>query len=269
MVRPTCPVNGEGIGKMQAGIARTGRTILALFVAAAMVLSVMFLLAEPAEAEHEPPDDIVEQETGSNDAPYWENYLEGIGVEDASCEKLDIAADEAFVMPAEPAGEDWAAVIVKQATTNFVYLNPDAGHSYPSTDAQGPGYSHIIVCSVEEPEEEETTTTEAEETTTTEAEETTTTEAEETTTTQAEETTTTVEILDSTVTTEDTTTTTVEILDSTLTTEASTTSSIEDEVLGTEVLPFTGVDNDLLALLAGSLAMLGSLVLIASRRVED
>jgi hypothetical protein len=260
MVRPTCPVNGEGIGKMQAGIARTGRTILALFVAAAMVLSVMFLLAEPAEAEHEPPDDIVEQETGSNDAPYWENYLEGIGVEDASCEKLDIAADEAFVMPAEPAGEDWAAVIVKQATTNFVYLNPDAGHSYPSTDAQGPGYSHIIVCSVEEPEEEETTTTEAEETTTTEAEETTTT---------VEQTTTTVEILDSTVTTEDTTTTTVEILDSTLTTEASTTSSIEDEVLGTEVLPFTGVDNDLLALLAGSLAMLGSLVLIASRRVED
>jgi LPXTG-motif cell wall-anchored protein len=61
----------------------------------------------------------------------------------------------------------------------------------------------------------------------------------------------------------------VEILDSTITTAASTTSSIEDEVLGTEVLPFTGVDNDLLALLAGSLAMLGSLVLIASRRVED
>jgi hypothetical protein len=42
---------------MQAGIARTGRTTLAAIVAALMMLSVMFLLAGPAEADHQPPDD--------------------------------------------------------------------------------------------------------------------------------------------------------------------------------------------------------------------
>ncbi|HXV70305.1 MAG TPA: LPXTG cell wall anchor domain-containing protein, partial [Acidimicrobiia bacterium] len=107
-----------------------------------------------------------------------------------------------------------------------------------------------------------TTTTEAE-TTTTEAE-TTTTEAEETTTTQAEETTTTVE---------DTTTTTIgdEVLPTVITTStvADPTTTAADEVLDTHVLPFTGSDNDMLALLAGGLGLLGALVLASTRRMEE
>ena len=249
---------------MQAGIARTGRTILALFVAAAMVLSVMFLLADPATAEH--IDDTgtlqsncVEFQEGTTGVKSPPDFLD-----------VDITLDSWADTPGDPHTVNFT--ITGLAVNQFVDISVKSGseQSGAGTEEDGPylngshsftnsfqqAISHIRLCVFEDT----TTTTEAEETTTTEAEETTTT---------VEQTTTTVEILDSTVTTEDTTTTTVEILDSTLTTEASTTSSIEDEVLGTEVLPFTGVDNDLLALLAGSLAMLGSLVLIASRRVED
>jgi hypothetical protein len=136
-------------------------------------------------------------------------------------------------------------LVVKQATDNYVFLDPVPNHDYPSTGDQAPGFSHAMECYAPEPEDT---------TTTTEAEETTTTTVEDTTTTTVEDTTTTVEILDSTVTTAPAET---------------TTSSIEDEVLGTEVLPFTGLDNDLLALLAGSLGLLGALVLISSRRIED
>ena len=249
---------------MQAGIARTGRTILALFVAAAMVLSVMFLLADPATAEH--IDDTgtlqsncVEFQEGTTGVKSPPDFLD-----------VDITLDSWADTPGDPHTVNFT--ITGLADNQFVDISVKSGseQSGAGTEEDGPylngshsftnsfqqAISHIRLCVFEDT----TTTTEAEETTTTEAEETTTT---------VEQTTTTVEILDSTVTTEDTTTTTVEILDSTITTEASTTSSIEDEVLGTEVLPFTGVDNDLLALLAGSLAMLGSLVLIASRRVED
>ncbi|MFZ0012960.1 MAG: LPXTG cell wall anchor domain-containing protein [Acidimicrobiia bacterium] len=99
---------------------------------------------------------------------------------------------------------------------------------------------------------------------------TTTSQPEETTTTsQPEESTTTLDIGGSTVTTApESTTTTVKVLDSTLVND-STTTSIEDEVLDTEVLPFTGADNDMLALLAAGLGMLGTLVLVATRKMED
>ena len=235
---------------MQAGIARTGRTILALFVAAAMVLSVMFLLADPAEADHV---DSWPSTAEANHSDFWEAWgAIHEGEDDWTCDKDETGSNDPYVLGDPPTGEVWRLIVVKAGNDiNDLHWNPSSGDEFEHSVQNG--WSHVIYCSRPEPEEEETTTTEAEETTTTEA----------------EETTTTVEILDSTVTTEDTTTTTVEILDSTITTEASTTSSIEDEVLGTEVLPFTGVDNDLLALLAGSLAMLGSLVLIASRRVED
>jgi hypothetical protein len=125
-------------------------------------------------------------------------------------------------MPAEPEGEDWVLLVVKQGSgdgANNVYYDPVAGHSYPSVQ-NGPGYSHIIVCSVEEPEE--TTTTTLAETTTT---------VEDTTTTSVEDTTTT--------TVEDTTTTTVE--DSTTTTVEDTTTTIPDEVLA---LVFVTVDGE-------------------------
>jgi hypothetical protein len=195
---------------MQAGNAQIGRTILAALTAAVLVMSMVFLLANPAEANHQPPDDIVAHVSGSNgtNSPgYWVDYLANErGITDAACAKLDVADDEAFVMPSEPDGRDWVLLVVKQANDNYVYYDPVAGHSYPSTGDQAPGYSHIMVCSVEEPEPT-TTTTEPEETTTTVPEETTTTVPEETTTTVPEETTTTVPEETTTTVPEETTTT--------------------------------------------------------------
>ncbi|HEX9847330.1 MAG TPA: hypothetical protein VGB33_02815 [Acidimicrobiia bacterium] len=235
---------------MEAGIVRGGRTLLALLTAAALVASMLFLLAGTAEANHEPPDDIFEQEAGSNDAPYWVDYLEDVrGITDATCEKIDQAADEAFVMPSPPSGQVWVLLDVKQATTNYVYYDPVAGHSYPSLGQQAPGYSHIIVCYAPEPPPTTTSTTVPEETTTVPEE--TTTLPEETTTTVGE------------------TTTTVEILETTLTSAPTTSSTVEDEVLGKEVLPFTGLETGELAIVASALALLGSLVLLSARRAED
>jgi LPXTG-motif cell wall-anchored protein len=134
----------------------------------------------------------------------------------------------------------------------------NGSHSYSNSFQNA--ISHVRLCVFEET----TTTTEAT-TTTTEAEETTTTEAEETTTTTVEDTTTT--------TVEDTTTTTIgdEVLPTVITTSttAAPTTTAEDEVLDTEVLPFTGGDNDMLALLAGGLGLLGALVLASTRRMEE
>jgi LPXTG-motif cell wall-anchored protein len=71
----------------------------------------------------------------------------------------------------------------------------------------------------------------------------------------------------STTTVEDPTTTTIgdEVLGSSITAAPSTT--VEDEVLA-EDLPLTGVNRDHLALLAGGLALIGALILAATRRVE-
>ena len=150
MVRPTRPKLGRD-GNMKAGIARTGRTTLAALLAAGLVASLLFVIAEPpALANHVPPDDIVEQVQGSNGADYWEDYLLEVRGIDGTCWKIEEAADTAWVMPQEPAGEDWVLLVVKQATTNYVYYDPVAGHTYPATGNQGPGYSHIMVCSVEE-----------------------------------------------------------------------------------------------------------------------
>ena len=52
-------------------------------------------------------------------------------------------------------------------------------------------------------------------------------------------------------------------------TASDTTPTEEVEVLGTDVLPLTGSDSDLLALAALALAALGGLVLVAARRVGE
>ena len=172
---------------MEAGIARYGRTILAALSAALMVLSMMFVLAAPADAEHDPHEDTVANDgpAGTNDAPFWVNYLETErGITGATCVKISQDGDEAWIMPPEPDGEDWVLLVVKQGDTNFVFYDPIAGHAYPSAGDNAPGFSHILVCSVEEPED--TTTTTEEDTTTTTEEDTTTTTEEDTTTTQPE-----------------------------------------------------------------------------------
>ncbi|HET9259222.1 MAG TPA: hypothetical protein VFP42_03755 [Acidimicrobiia bacterium] len=247
--------------KVQAGTALLGRRLLAAFVAVMLMASVMLLFSgSPAQADHVDPDDIVANDgpAGTNDAPYWETYLATErGITDGTCSKINSASDDAWVMPAEPAGEDWVLLVVKQGDTNYVFYDPVAGHTYPSEGPNAPGHSHIIVCSAPEPEE--TTTTTVEDTTTTSVEDTTTTSVEDTTTTTVEDTTTTT-VEDTTTSIED------EVLDTTITTAPSTT--IEDEVLAEE-LPLTGVDTDLLALLAGGLGLMGALVLAATRHIEE
>lgn len=101
------------------------------------------------------------------------------------------------------------------------------------------GFDVEIDCDSNDPT---TTTTEA--TTTTLPEETTTTVAETTTTVEVEET-------------------------STTAPPETTTSSVEDTVLGTEVLPFTGAQNEWTVWIAGVLTVIGSLVVVAARRIED
>jgi hypothetical protein len=239
---------------MQAGITRiNGRLLLALLTAIAMVVSVFVLVASPAGADHEPPDDEVAHDGpgGTNETAFWVSYLESErGITDASCQKSEENGDQAFVMPAAPAGGVWVLLVVKQANTNWVYYDPEPGHSYPAAGQQGPGFSHVIMCSVKLPT---TTTTEA---TTTTTEATTTTTEETTTTTEPEETTTTT--IEDEVLGEEVTTTQPE----------ETTTTVEDEVLAEE-LPFTGIDTGGLAIIASAMASLGLLVTLSARRIED
>lgn len=68
----------------------------------------------------------------------------------------------------------------------------------------------------------------------------------------------------------DATTTTAEVSDiEVTTTEGSTTSSIEDEVKGTEVLPFTGAENSQIGLLAMALVASGLLLVVGTQRADD
>ena len=139
---------------MKAGTAKVGRSALAILTVISMAMSLMLLLTGTAEANHVQPDDTVANDgpAGTNDAPYWENYLASErGITNAECSKINQSSGSAWVMPAAPEGEDWVLLVVKQGTTNFVYYDPVAGHTYPSVGENAPGYSHIIVCSAEEP----------------------------------------------------------------------------------------------------------------------
>jgi hypothetical protein len=268
-----------------------------------LVAAVIMLFSGTALADHTPADDTHESVPGdgSNEAPFWVDYLDDVrGIEGASCTKLSQSSGDAFVMPAEPAGEDWVLLVVKQATTNYIYYDPIAGHEYPSEGDNAPGHSHLIVCSVEEPEEtttttEETTTTVEATTTTVEATTTTeeaTTTTEEATTTSVEETTTSSSAtssstsVDDTTTTsaDDSTTTSAEVLETTLTTSESTTSSSDPSttatvqgivvttapsVSATDDLPFTGMAGEALVGLAVVLLGLGAALLTMTRKVDE
>jgi hypothetical protein len=88
----------------------------------------------------------------------------------------------------------------------------------------------------------------------------------------AEETTTTAEVLPTEVTTSTTleTTTTAEVSPTeATTTQPPTSTTIEAEVLDTEVLPFTGSEDDLLALLAVGLLASGAVLVVSMRRAGD
>jgi hypothetical protein len=67
----------------------------------------------------------------------------------------------------------------------------------------------------------------------------------------------------------DETSTTAEVAPAEVTSTLAPSSSIEDEVLGTEVLPFTGTADSRMGLLALAILAAGALLLAASRRVDD
>jgi len=230
---------------MQAGTALLGRRLLAAFVAVMLVASVMFLLAGPAQADHIPdtgqlPDNCVEFQEGDTgtESP--------VGFPD-----VDITVDSWDDTPADPhtvdftisglSGGEYVDLSVKSGT-GVQEPGPYGNGSHTFSNEVQNAISHVRLCVFVQ----DTTTTTVEDTTTTTVEDTTTTTVEDTTTTTIED----------------------EVLPTTITTLATTT-TVADEVLDEEVLPFTGVDTDMLALLAGSLGLLGGMVLLATRRVEE
>jgi hypothetical protein len=253
------------------------RMTLAGLTLALTLVTVMLPLV--AGADHLSPNAQVPNSGPANEGPFWESYLETVrGIEDASCTKISQNGSTAFVMPAEPVGEDWVLVVIKQGETNFVYYDPDAGHSYPSVGQNAPGFSHVIVCSVEEQVTtttvDDTTTTTVDDTTTTTADDTTTTTVDDTTTTTADDTTTTT-VGDTTTTIDPGTTTTIddEVLGTIITsTTIGTPSTIADEVAGTTIvageLPFTGFDGEMFGQLALAILVLGLLTLLVAKSVR-
>ena len=226
---------------MQAGTALIGRRLLAAFVAVMLMASVMLLFAESAAGQEGNPPSV---ECASD---LWNNEYWKIQVNDGSLGQIETSEPGAISLSTDGSwtnNTDWEVfrIIMKvgQGTGSDVIHEPPVN----PIDLTLNGLSHVTFCFTET-----TTTTEPEDTTTT---------------TQAEETTTTVE---------DTTTTTIEdeVLPTVITTSttAAPTTTVEDEVLDTEVLPFTGGENDMLALLAGGLGLLGALVLASTRRMEE
>jgi hypothetical protein len=248
---------------MQAGIARMGRIGLALMTALALVLSVVILLAGPAQADHIPetgpvPSNCVKfdyPETGTKSPPDFP----GVSI------TLDAWADTPhdphtvkFTISGLGAGQ-WVEIGTKSGTNPGEESGPYLNGSHSFTSELQQAISHVTLC-VFEPA---TTTTTTEETTTTTEETTTTTEPEETTTT-TEATTTTSEPEETTTTIED------EVLGEVVTTTQpeETTTTVEDEVLS-EQLPFTGIENEGLAIMAAALTTLGLLVTLSARRIEE
>ena len=238
------------------------RRLLALLTATCLAMAMILLYAGPAMADHAEPDDIIAQVNGpdgTNETPYWVNYLATErDIDDASCTKLNQDSEAAFVMPAAPDGEEWVLLVVKQATDNYVYFDPVAGHTYPSTGSQAPGYSHLIVCSVEGTPPSTTTTMP----TSTSSSEPTTTTTEPTTTTTIESTTTSTEP-EATCEDADYALANPDECDEVLPTIVTTTT-----IAGSD-LPLTGARADMLFGLAMVLMAMGLGVLTLTRGVRD
>jgi hypothetical protein len=225
------------------------RAGLALIVVAGMVMSAALVLASPAAGQGNPPS----EECASAD-PLWNGDYWKIQVNDGSLGSIEAEPDDGIItLNADGSwtnnhDSDVFRIILKVGQG----VGSDVVHEPPVNpiDLNLNGLSHVTFCFTDPP----TTTTTVEETTTTAVEETTTTAAEETTTTVAEETTTTVEILETTLTTAPAET---------------TSSSVADTVLGTEVLPFTGVESEWTFWLATILALTGGLLVYGAKRAED
>jgi hypothetical protein len=321
---------------MQAGIARSnGRTFLAALTAAVLVMSMVVLFANPAEADHI-------DSTGQVQSNCVEFQVTTTGTKSPSdYPGVSISVTSWADTPGDPhtvnftisglAANQYVDISVKSGTTvHEAGPYGNGNHSFSNGIQQG--ISHIRLCVFEEtttttvPEE---TTTVPEETTTV-PEETTTTVPEETTTTVPEETTTTIPdevmalvfvtvkgecVVDDGkgegkitvgVSVDDAATVVIRnsngrvvatvSSDAVITVpegatyawEATPSEGFEfasdfvaggevkiesctpkDEVKGIEVLPFTGVETEALAIIASVLSAIGLLVILATRRVEN
>lgn len=103
------------------------------------------LVAPTAVFASDAPDDEVAHDAGAgtNDAPYWETYLEDLFGGDYTCTKVDSPTD-----PTITDVED--AVIIKAATTNYVWFDDpttpeDELHSGTYTAPEN-STSHYITC---------------------------------------------------------------------------------------------------------------------------
>jgi hypothetical protein len=190
---------------MQAGNAQIGRTILAAFTAAVLVMSMVFLLANPAKATHVDPEPVGENANCStltglveltrfDPVPDGESTQDGVTIDvydDGTVFDWSSTVDIEAVFVKGGAGGGGNLYIYDPAETSDTGL-----HALTNKQGQLAELSHITFCvpdtTTTTTVPEETTTTVPEETTTTVPEETTTTVPEETTTTVPEETTTTV-----------------------------------------------------------------------------
>ncbi len=231
-----------------------GRVALALVVVASMVLSMALVMVNPQPvAAHSPPNP---GSAGPNTPEYWESYFPHA----IKCYKYrgsgsnihGSVTDNGYTVTLNPyqngwPGDHWEGLVIKAGAKggddgngNAIYEHPSAGVAYSAPD--GKEVSHWIVCKGKTPKST-------------------------TTTTEPSTTTTTTEPSTTTTTTEPSTTTTT--TEPPPTTQPPVTTQPPPEVLGTEVLPFTGMDADTLALVALALAAAGVLVLAAVRKVED
>jgi len=165
MVRPTRPERMKGWDEMKAGTAQSGRTFLAVFAAISVLLSLMSVYANPANADHDGPVYI----PGSNNDGKTCAENEGSGQD---WTEFRLEDDEGQVADGEYTDGtltvtlsnvtgtefDWSsnigvdAVIIKtgQAGGNLYHYDPPAESTgddgLVSPDGNGNGISHINFC---------------------------------------------------------------------------------------------------------------------------
>lgn len=135
-------------GRIGALLATLGMLVLSSGIA-------LMVTASPASAENC---------DNSNEGCYWQSLPDEI------CEKDNSAAEGgAYTMPAPPEDRVWSKLIIKKGSGNIgvenqVFNNPVAAGTYTwqgFDPKQSGGWSHAILCSVPEQEEEEPQVTNA------------------------------------------------------------------------------------------------------------
>ncbi|MGA8038807.1 MAG: hypothetical protein WCA93_01745 [Acidimicrobiia bacterium] len=253
----------DGATSAGSGVIDRNRRAFALLACAGAVMSLMAILASPADAAPETFDVAIPITTIVKAAPNSVTTLTSIDVDPQFAGQIcDVTARSVNPDSVHPNNN-----LVVSSDTSSVTIPNVEGQSGGVVDATGTltlgsqvtvslvmgsdgvfsaGMDVHLVCDLPV-----TTTVQS-------------------TTTTVASTTTTAEVLPTEVTT--TTTVPTEVLPTEITTttaQAATSTSVSDEVLDTEVLPFTGVDGGGLSLLALALFGLGAALLVTAREREN